>query len=131
MKFEDGFSPKFSDDSAQNAATIFEHTKNFIHSMYANNLFIKDGIIYNTTYGCSKQYICANAMQLSYVLYFTHRVKIYKCINATGHGRSKIDGINGSDKIYLKQKMYMIGTEESNDKSMRINSASMICDKDK
>ena len=50
----------FSDDSAQNAATTFQHIKKFIHWMYENNLFINNGIIYDTTYGCSKQYICSN-----------------------------------------------------------------------
>ena len=34
----------FPDDSAQNVATTFEHTKECIHWMYENNLCIKDGI---------------------------------------------------------------------------------------
>ena len=48
------FHSQFSDDSAQNAATTCEHMKKFIHCVYENNLFIKDGLIYNTTYVCSK-----------------------------------------------------------------------------
>ena len=43
------FHSYFSDDSAQNAATRFYHMKNFIHWMHDNNLFIKYGIIYDTT----------------------------------------------------------------------------------
>ena len=46
----------FSDDSAQNEATTFEHGKIFIHWMYDNKLFIKDGIIYYTKSGCMKKY---------------------------------------------------------------------------
>ena len=49
------FHSHYSDDSIQNADTIFEHMKNFIQCMYDNNLFIKDGIIYDTTDGCSKK----------------------------------------------------------------------------
>ena len=46
-------------------------------------------------------------------------------------GEAKIDGIDGSDKEYQKQKMWMIGTEESNNESMTMSSYSMICDKEK
>ena len=54
------FHSHFSDDSAQNAATTYEHTNFFIKWMYKNNLFIKDVIIYDIKYGCIKQYRCAN-----------------------------------------------------------------------
>ena len=40
------FHSHFSDDSDQNAATTYEHMKNFIHWMYEENLFINNGIIY-------------------------------------------------------------------------------------
>ena len=42
-----------------------------------------------------------------------------------------MDGINVSDKMYLKQKMCMIGTEEYNYKITIMSAASMICDKNK
>ena len=47
-------------------------------------------------------------------------------INAPGHGRSKIYGIHGSGKSYLRQKMCMIGTKQANNKVMIMNVASMI-----
>ena len=49
------FNSHSSDDSAKNSATIFEHMNTFINCMYDNNMFIKDGIIYDTTYGCGKK----------------------------------------------------------------------------
>ena len=52
-------------------------------------------------------------------------------INATGNGRIKIDGINGSRKSYLGEKMCMIGSEESNNERTIMNSASMIGKKKK
>ena len=70
------FHSHFLDDSANNTAKIFEHTIKFIQWMYENNLFIKDGIIYDTTYGCSKQYRCENATWLLYVFEFAYRVII-------------------------------------------------------
>ena len=60
--------------------------KKFIHWMYKNNLFIKYCIIYDSIYGCSKHYRCANSMWVVYVLSFTHRVIIDRCIDDTGHG---------------------------------------------
>ena len=63
--------------------------------MYENNVYIKDGIIYDTIYGCIKQYICENSMWLLSVLAFTYIVIIDRCINAPGNGRSKLYGING------------------------------------
>ena len=51
------FHSNVSDVSAQSAATTFERIKKFIHWMYENSLFIKDGIIYDNTNGFSKQYI--------------------------------------------------------------------------
>ena len=82
--------------------------------MYDNNLFIKYVIIHNTKHGCIKQYRCANLMWLLYILPFISIVIPDRFIKSPGHGRSKIYGINGSDKTYLKQKMLMIVTEESN-----------------
>ena len=52
-------------------------------------------------------------------------------INSPGHGRSKIDDINGFGNTSLKQKMCMIGTEESNNEIMITNASSMICDENK
>ena len=92
------FNSHLSDDSAQNEATTFEHIKKFIHWMYKNKLLIKYGMIYDTIYGCRRQYRRVNSMWLLSVLVFTNRVIIYRCIIAPGHGRSKIYGINRSKK---------------------------------
>ena len=59
---------------------------------------------------------------------FTHIVIINICINGPGHGRSKIGCINGSKNTYLKQKMCMVGIEESNNENTILNAASDICD---
>ena len=97
--------------------------------MYENNLFIEDGIIYDTTYGFGKQYRCEDSMWILYVLAFKYRVIIDRCINDPVSFIIKIDGINGSNKTY--KKIYMVDTVESNNKTMIPNVASMICDKNK
>ena len=50
----------FSCYSAYNYATTFGKIKKIIHWIYENNLFIKYGIIYDTTDGYRKQYIFEN-----------------------------------------------------------------------
>ena len=55
---------------------------------------------------------------------------IDRSINSPGCGRRKIDSINRADTTYFKKKC-LIGTLESNNKSMIINAASMISDNNK
>ena len=62
--------------------------------MYKNNLFIKDGIIYDTTDVCINKYRFANAIWLLSLLVFTYIVKLDKFVISTGRGRRNIDIIN-------------------------------------
>ena len=89
------FYSHFTVKSAHNAATTFEHTKKLIHWIYNNKTFTKDVIIYDTAYGCSKQYICPNAMWILSLLAFTHILIVNRCIYDPGHVGIKIYGING------------------------------------
>ena len=52
----------------------------------------------------TKQLRCVSTMWILSVLSFTYRVIIDKYNNSTGPGRSKMYGMNGSDKSYLRQK---------------------------
>ena len=79
----------FLDDYSQNAATTFEYIKNFIHWMQENKLFIKNGIIYDTTDVCSTKYICADAMWILLVLELTYIVIIDRLTNYPGHGEKQ------------------------------------------
>ena len=53
-----------------------------------------------------QMYVCEDIMRLLYVLVFTYRVIIYRCINDPGHGRSKIYVINGFLKTYFKKNVH-------------------------
>ena len=71
------------------------------------------GIIYDNIYECIRQSRCSNSLWILSLLSFTYIVLIYRCSDSPENGSIKIDGINESDKSYLKQKMFMIGTEEA------------------
>ena len=72
--------------------------------MYADNLVINYGIIYDNIGRYIKKYTCVNELWLLSVLSFTYRVVIYRNIDYFGNGIRKIDGINRSEKSYLRQK---------------------------
>ena len=112
-KLKIGFESCFSYDTNANSATTFEHMKCFFHWMYENNFFITYNIIYDTKDGCKNKNWCANAMWLLSVVEFTYIMIIYIWNNTPGRRISKVDGINLYDKTYLKPKIWMIGTEES------------------
>ena len=66
--------------------------------MYEEISLIKDGILYDTTDECIEQYRYANSLWILSVLSFTYILIIDRCINAPGHDRRKIDGINWFDR---------------------------------
>ena len=66
-------------------------------------MFIKGCIIYDTTYGCIKQYKYENVLWILSVLSFTWRVIRYRFINAPGNGIKEKNGINGLDISYFRQ----------------------------
>ena len=70
------FQSHFSDASAHNADTTFEHMKNSSTGCMRIFFFVKGGKLYDTTDGCGKQYICANVLWLLSVLAFIYRVII-------------------------------------------------------
>jgi len=55
-------------------------------------------------------------------------VVISRAIGAPGHGKDLVDGLNATDKIYLRKKMCMIGTPEAKDSKCRMAAHSMVGD---
>jgi hypothetical protein len=55
-----------------------------------------------------------------------NNVTIDRAIGAPGHGKDVVDGLNATDKRYLKQKMSMISTPEENDSNNRMSACSMV-----
>ena len=58
--------------------------------------------IWEDTDCCAKQYICALAIYLMTVLSYLYGITMYRTINAPGHGKNIVDGLNATDKLYLK-----------------------------
>ena len=54
------------------------------------------------TYDCVNQYMCALAIYLMTVLSSSDGFIMDCAINAPGHGNNIVDGINATDRCYLK-----------------------------
>jgi hypothetical protein len=55
-----------------------------------------------------------------------NNVIIDQAVGAPGHGKDVVDGLNATDKRYLKQKMSMVSTPEENDSNNRMSACSMV-----
>ena len=66
---------------------------------------------------CSKQYICALAIYLMTVLSSLYAIVMVPAINAPGHGKNVFNGLNTTDKSYLKEQMELIVNLEGIDRS--------------
>eukprot|EP00978_Attheya_sp_CCMP212_P041629 scaffold240978_cov74-Attheya_sp.AAC.1 len=62
---------------------------------------VRGGTMYDTTDGCSCQYRCSKAFFLLSVIAAGRRIVIDRAIDAPGHGKGVVDGLNAIDKGYL------------------------------
>ena len=66
--------------------------------------------VWEDTNGCAKQYRCALAIYVMNVLSYSYGIIIYHAINAPGHEKNVVDGLNAMDKQYLKGKWNLLVT---------------------
>ena len=59
--------------------------------------------VWEDNYGCVKQYMCALAVHLMTVLSSSYVIIMDLAINAPGHENNVVDGLNATDKRYLKE----------------------------
>ena len=77
--------------------------------------------VYDATDGCGKQYRSATTLFLLSLIATEFDLTMDRAIGAPGHGKDIVDGLNATDKMYLKKQMCMIGTPESNDSQKRMS----------
>ena len=61
--------------------------------------------IWENTYGCAEQYICASALYIVSYLLQCYSVIIDRGISTPGHGKEVVDGLNTIGKRYGYQLM--------------------------
>jgi hypothetical protein len=123
------FHSHFSDESRQDAATTHAHMTALFEHLKAIGELIAGLVIWDDTDGCGKQYRCGTAMYLLSILASTYGIVIDRAIGAPGHGKDIVDGLNATDKVYLRKAMCMIGTPEADDGAKRMAAHAMLGDK--
>ena len=71
--------------------------------------------VWEDTDGCAKQYRCALSINLMTLLSSSYGIIMDFTINAIIHGNNVVDGLNATNKHYLKGKMELMGKLESKD----------------
>jgi hypothetical protein len=116
----------FSDGQRQDAATTYEHTERLVCNLKERNIWLGGCTELLDTDGCSKQYRCGNSIYLNSVLSSEHGFVIDHAVNAPGHGKDIVDGLNATDKNFLKQKMCLVGTPGAQNQETRMEAAAMV-----
>ena len=70
--------------------------------------------VWEDTYGFAKQYMCALDVYLNTLLSSSYSIIMDKSINAPVHGNNFVDGLDATDKRYLKDKMELMAILSSN-----------------
>ena len=58
--------------------------------------------LWEDTNSCAKQYMCALDIYLMTVLIYSYVIILDHEINVPGHGNNFLDGLNATEKRYLK-----------------------------
>ena len=61
--------------------------------------------VWEDTHGCVKKYMCPLDIYLVTVLLSSYDIIMGRTINAPGHVNNVVDGLNATEKCYLKVKM--------------------------
>jgi hypothetical protein len=76
--------------------------------------------------GCSKQYWSGTAMYLLSVTTVAYGITIDRAVGAPGHRKDKVDGLNATDKRFLKELMAQTQTPEEDERGSIMSAAVMI-----
>ncbi len=115
------FHSHFSDCSRQDCSTTHEHMSVLFKNLMEKGVLRRGWTVYDATDGCGKQYRSATTLFLLSLIATEFDLTMDRAIGAPGHGKDIVDGLNATDKMYLKKQMCMIGTPESNDSQKRMS----------
>ena len=74
-----------------------------IQKLFESGLLLSGmSIVWEYTNGCAKHYMCSLAIYLMTVISYPCVIIMNREINVSGHGKNVADGLNVTDKRYLK-----------------------------
>ena len=121
----------FADKSPKNAASTDQHMDVMMTELITKGLLTRnESTMFEVTDGCGKQYRCGNALMYLSALARKHGIIIDRAVDAPGHGKGVVDGVQGTEKEFLRRKMCMINKNGHDSKDERIEAAQM-CSQEK
>ena len=100
------FSSFLLDDGKQDVATTDTYSKDIMELLHIiKALLTKKSNIWENTYGCIEQNICATALYLLSILSHAYNIVIGFGFGSHGHGKDVVDGLNATDKIFITMLM--------------------------
>jgi hypothetical protein len=120
------FHSHFSDFSKQDASSTHAHMTVLLDILKSRGEILPGGLLLDETDGCGKQYRCGTALWCLSVLSSQYGISIDRAIGAPGHGKDIVDGLNATDKRFLRGRMCLIGSPEANDGAKRMAAHSMV-----
>ena len=119
----------FADKSPQNAHSTNAHMEVMIGKLLNQGLLTKrKSTVLEVTDGCGKQYRCGNALMLLSVLARKYEIIIDRAVDAPGHGKGVVDGIQGSEKNFIRRKMCMTNKNGIDSQEDRMEAAQISDD---
>ena len=119
----------FADKSPQNANSTNAHMEVMIGKLLNQGLLTKrKSTVLEVTDGCGKQYRCGNALMLLSVLARKYEIIIDRAVDAPGHGKGVVDGIQGSEKNFIRRKMCMTNKNGIDSQEDRMEAAQISDD---
>ena len=95
-----------ADKSNQDAASTHAHMQVLLNLLAdQERIRCACSTIWEHTDGYTKQYRCAKALHLLSYLALQHGITIDRQIDALGHGKDVVDGLNAQDKVYPRKAM--------------------------
>ena len=91
-----------SDDKKQNGSTVrcnTEHLLNYLDNRGELPRELLDSI-YEIVEGCAVQYRCRQVLYFLSQIALSRRAHFVRCVQAPGHGKEEVDGLQGVEKIY-------------------------------
>ena len=107
-----------SDDNEQYACSSYDSIFHQLRHLFDSGILVCGmSTVWEDTDSCDKQYMCALAIYWMILLLSSCGILTNITINAPGHWKNVVDGLNTTDKNYLKGEMELIVKLESNDTS--------------
>ncbi len=86
-----------SDDKKQNGSTVRCNAEHVLNDVDERGELPREllEVIYQIVDGCAVQYHCGQVLYFVSQIAFSWRVRFVPCMQAPGHGKEKVDGLQG------------------------------------